>query len=367
MTDDDNSNGGREFSISRRKALGGLASIGAATTLGGAATFAQFTDTESQSVTFTAGGIDGTITTNASYLGEQLDGSESEFVANLVEYDGEGAGAELSFLDVKPGDYGSFNFTIEVTNNPAWVASCLGVQSDKDWWNYEPELEADDDGGNLTVNTGPLENSTYSEQASETPDGGTGLNQPGEVAENLYIIPFYDSNETSQFFDNNGPASSTYTGSTVASPAGFWSNAQDISSGLAMSVDDNEYLAPRPLSKVVSNKFESTVTYNANQTTNFQTINAPDGTDLDDGCILLNGSGSANDQDNTQKAAPLEPGTTLNFGFDWHIPYTVGNEMMGDKLEAGIAFTFSQVRGAAGPELQNTYKPANQNQSNSNS
>ena len=343
------------FKLSRRKALASMGAIGAAGALGIGGTYAQFTDTESQQATFSAGGIDGTLTTNASYLGEQLDGSESPAVAELVEYDGETAGASIHFEDVKPGDYGSFNFTLEVQDNPAWVASCLGIEYDADYINYEPEVDEDGDVNSSNVDVG----SGFTPENVSAPQSG---DYSGELRDNMYIIPFYDSNNQSQFFDPSGPFSgTTFTGSTVTSPFGFWSNAQ--SNSFSTQVGSGEtYLTPRTIGSVVQNAYESTRTFNAGE---FSQLTAPQGSQIDDGCILLNGDGSANDTNNTQDAQPLQPGTTLNFGFDWHLPYETGNECQGDSMKVDLGFVFSQVRGSAGPTMQNTFAPANQNPSTS--
>jgi predicted ribosomally synthesized peptide with SipW-like signal peptide len=354
MTDGDDSNSGREFSISRRKALGGLASIGAATTLGGAATFAQFTDTEEQVATFTAGGIDGTLVTNASYNGDQLTNEE---VSDIVNFDGEGPGATIEFIDVKPGDYGSFNFTLEVTNNPAWVAACLGIGENRDYWNYEPEVESDNETDPIQEN---IPDGDFDAQASagDSPDSGTGLNQPGELPQNTYIIPFYDSNPTSSFFDSGGAPSTVSVDTGQAVPSGFWDNSEGPNGQYAAQVggDGDGFLAPRRLSAVVQEKFKNTIVFNSG---GGEIYEPPEDTSLENGCIVLNGGGSADDTDNTQEAGPLKPGTTLNFGFDWHVPFTTGNEVMGDRMSVNAGFTFSQVRNAEGPEFQNTYAPGN--------
>jgi hypothetical protein len=50
---------------------------------------------------------------------------------------------------------------------------------------------------------------------------------------------------------------------------------------------------------------------------------------------------------------------TLNFGYDWHMPFDTGNEIMGDEMTVEVGFTFSQERAASGPTLVNTYSPQN--------
>ena len=338
MTEEDNS--GRLSNLSRRQALAGIGSIGAAAGIGGFGTVAQLTDTEGQTGTFTAGAIDGVISTNVTYNGDDITGDTS-----LVTVDGQGAGATISFMDVKPGDYGTFNFSLEIENNPAWVGACLNIAENVDANNYEPEVEADSDV--TAANAGPQSQGEYQSQTTT----------PGELPENLYLIPFYDNNADSSFFDS-GATPATYTSSTgISAPSGFWSNSQ--SGGFSTQALGNQYLAPRTLAEVVSQPFEGTQTYNANQTSNFQTVNAPAGSDIGDGCILLDGDIGNDTNDNTQEATPLSTGTTLNFGYDWHIPFETGNEIMGDQMEVNVGFTFNQQRSSAGPNLQNTYSPQN--------
>jgi hypothetical protein len=290
MSEDSSS---RLSNLSRRQALAGIGSIGAAAGIGGLGTVAQLTDTEGQSATFTAGAIDGTISTNLTYNGDDLTGDTS-----LVTLDGEGAGATVNFIDVKPGDYGTINFTLEVTNNPAFVGACLNVAEDVDAKNYEPEVEADSEV--TAANAGPESEGEYQSQT----------NTDGELAENIYLIPFYDNNADSQFFDDGSTPATQTTATGVSAPSGFWSNSEGTPFSTQPAGIDSEYLAPRTLANVVGRAFQSTQTYNANQTSNFQTINAPADTSVDPGCIMLAGqlAESGDTTDNTQPASALPTG-----------------------------------------------------------
>ena len=84
----------KEFSLSRRKALAGLGSIGAATALGGIGTYAQFTDTESVQASFGAGELNGVIDYAASYNGEEVASGENSDA---------GFDAEVTILSGHPG------------------------------------------------------------------------------------------------------------------------------------------------------------------------------------------------------------------------------------------------------------------------
>lgn len=344
MSDDNNS----KVTLSRRKALASLGTIGVAVGLGGAGTYAQFTDTENQSATFSAGGIDGTLSTNASYNGEMLDGDELE---GYVTYEGEGPGATIHFQDVKPGDFGSFNFELTVQDNPAWVAACVGIENNVDNRDFEPEIAADPD-----VNASNVDANGNLVGAQSLTDG--------ELAQNIWLIPFYDSNDTSQFFDSGGAPSSYNPQTGQATPSSFWSNSEGSAGQFASQAADG-FLAPRRLTGVVSEPHLDTISFNDGGT---QVENAPSGTSIDDGCIMLDGGITDNETtDNTQGATPLEPGSVLNFGYDWHVPFGVGNIVQGDSVDVNVGFVFSQTRHSESPEFVNTYDPGNNTPTTNNS
>jgi predicted ribosomally synthesized peptide with SipW-like signal peptide len=344
--------------LSRRKALAGLGSIGAATALGGVGTFAQFTDTEEETFTFTAGGVDGEIIWGASYNGNdvrQLPGSDTlddggvtsrdvDFSLTNVE---QGVDGEVHFSDVKPGDYGCFSFLIKVENNPAWAASCLDY-TETDGYAYEPELEEDDDHAPL-------------QESSAQGEAGTDYQSDGEFSNNMLVIPFYKNAVTSStadrwnpcvFFDaENEEFTADYRGLEVggdvvgATASDFWSNAENDLDPLELE-NATEAISP------------STVGWGVDDDGQFssQTYDPSTSIALDPGCVFLNGA-VGNEQDNSQAASALTPGTWYGFGWDWHVPFDVGNEMQGDKLELNIGFVFGQVRHTESVELSNIYAP----------
>jgi predicted ribosomally synthesized peptide with SipW-like signal peptide len=325
--DDDGS-----FRLSRRKALAGLGSIGMAGALGVGGTYAQFTDTEGQTATFSAGGIDGTITTNASYLGDLLDRSDDP--AN-VEFTGEGPGATINFTDVKPGDYGSFNFTLVVQDNPAWVAACIGNVDDRDYKNFEPEVDADPQVNESDVNAGPQNVTGATAPEHVTTDG--------ELANNMLVIPFYDSDTTSTFFDNNGiPESSDLQNYGVGTSDAFWDN------------NEND-LKPLTVNQAASVQAKNSMNWSTGTP---KEVSHPTA-EVEKGCLLLDGSITRGDpsSDNSREANPLQPGDQLQFGFDWHLPYTTGNAAQGDQLTVNVGFNFYQERHSGGPDMVNMYNP----------
>lgn len=324
MTDDNND--GR-ISLSRRKALAGIGTIGAAGALGAFGTYAQFTDTEEGAVTFTAGGIDGMVEGGARYNGDVVD----ELADFSIEESPTGIGLDVTLDDVKPGDYGCFSFKINVTNNPAWVAACLGYTNDVDGESFEPEVDADPHVGS-TGYTG------------QTPG-------EGELAESILTIPFYkppNSNPSGiwdpcVFFDEEVDDfdHTNYQGSgAVGTPTQFWSNSE-------------QGLVPATLAEASQYTMINSATWGDDG--NVQTYDLGDSIAVDQGCYFLNGD--ATTDENQQGAAPLQPGTDLYVGWDWHLPFDTGNIAQGDEITLQLGFVFGQTRHTESAQLSNVFSP----------
>lgn len=368
MTNDDDGS----FKLSRRRALASIGTIGAATAAGGLATYAQFTDEEDATMTFTAGGIDGTLSWGATYNSHGPDDGGSvpdEFVIQEATNQQNGVGLELTLGDVKPGDYGSITFGIEVQNNPAWVASCLGIESDTDYMDYEPEIEADDNVSSANVGA----DGSFDQQDASSDDG--------EVAENLLIIPFYTDPDTPQepgqqdieplestFFDpgyardynpdgdwdTSNLTSQDLSTSAVASSAAFWNSRE--------GGNDFSDIKPQTLEEAVSSPLSADTLSWGDADGGFTTQPAPDAVaeGLGDGCVFVDGDVYSAGDPNAEDGGPagaVQPGDTIYFGYDWHIPFGVGNEMQGDKLEWNIGFNFSQIRHTESASLSNIFAP----------
>jgi len=339
--------------LSRRKALAGLGSIGAATALGGVGTWAQLSDTEERVATFTAGGLDGEISWSGSYNGNHVeDGLDNVSVGNFTAQPS-GIAADVHFEDVKPGDFGCVNFGITVQNNPAWVASCLNVESDVDYQNYEPEVEAD---GNITT-------ANYDGTGQFDAQDADGAMEDGELAENILAIPYYDSDGTCDFFDESGTTMEEAFDqqSSIIAPGPFWSNSQG-------PAGTGNYLAPETL-EFISNNIKAINTGAWNDGTSgssFSMLTAPDGASVGTGCVILAGQ-VADDpslaSNNTRVQSPLHPGSTLNFGYDFHLPFDTGNVVQGDRLTLRMGFTFLQTRHTESPEFDE-YSPGSNTPNN---
>ena len=103
------------------------------------ATGAFFSDTEtSTGNTFTAGAIDLTVSSHATYNG---------LPASYGNWDLGDLANKLFFnlADVKPGDIGENTIGLNVNNNPAWACATIAVTSDDDVSCTGPELKDDSD------------------------------------------------------------------------------------------------------------------------------------------------------------------------------------------------------------------------------
>jgi len=116
--------------------VGVLALVGALV-LG--ATGAFFSDTEtSTGNTFTAGAIDLTIDSTASYNGQTVSGSTWE-LKDLVP----ASDKFFNFADIKPGDEGENTISVHVLNNDAWVCAEVSNLTNADNTQTEPESLVD--------------------------------------------------------------------------------------------------------------------------------------------------------------------------------------------------------------------------------
>lgn len=369
MSDDNNG----KFNLSRRKALAGIGAAGAAVGLGGIGTVAQLSDTEEQSVTFTAGGLDGVLSWQGSYNGEPV--ADSPFVTMGQDVTGMTADSggiygdnsipiDVHLDDVKPGDYGCVNFSIEVQSNEAWVASGLNVVENIDYKNYEPEVDSDP---NVTqANAGP-ESETGDFTASSYDElSGEQLTQ-GELAQNIWALPYYDGDGTCTFFDSSSSQfdASAYDTNGGDSPGPFWSNSQTGSDFVSQqgyqgtdpaTGDSTEYyLAPRHLVDISQNvNAVDTAHWNnsGDGSLGFQTAQGGSAS-VASGSVMLDGDVASNgtSNNNTQGVSPLSPGDTLNFGYDFHIPFDVGNEIQGDRASITMDFAFIQSRHTEAPNF----------------
>lgn len=184
MTDD--------YELSRRKALVGLATIGAAGAGAGLGTSAYFNDEESfDGNSVTAGELD--LFVAYEYTADQ-DGAESENLgeptSGIVQGDtlleGE-AEAPVSYrlADLKPGDSGTLEYCPRIVDNPAWLWVNVTDVAQFENGQTEPEAEVDDSGG----------------------DPGEG---EGELLENIQLTVSYCNEDGETLRELNNPADYTF-------------------------------------------------------------------------------------------------------------------------------------------------------------
>lgn len=331
-----------EFSLSRRKALAGLGSIGVASALGLGGTYAQFTDTEAVQVTFGAGELNGVIDYAASYNGEEVtsgEDSDADFSAEdeIAAGDTSGVAFSFSLSDIKPGDYGSVVFEVDVQTNPAWPILCLGADNSQE--------------------NGIVESEVVAEQEANPSLGFDDLNSEGELEENIWMVPFYDANVESSFFDSDDASQEPLDDYGSGTSLAFWDNSNDGSGKLF----------PRNLANIVREDpddqlRQGTVEFNEESDEPNSILEATSLGDLDGGqndtaCFALNGGQT--DASNVSGVSPLAPGDSMNFGFDWHVPYSVGNQIQTDSVDVYFTWVFQQVRHSEGPEGPFSYDPGN--------
>jgi hypothetical protein len=216
---------------------------------------------------------------------------------------------------------------------------------------FEPEVDADDD--------------VVSDQI-----GDTGVQSQGELAQNMLTLPYYDSDGSCTFFDSGGPVAPEDP-ENVLTASEFWSNTQDEDDpkfpvGEAANDGQRYYLAPRTVNDVSKNLQSIDTARWTQRGQSLEFIEAPNGTEVGTGCVMLEGdSADGNDtSNNTQGVSPLQPDATLNFGYDFHLPFELtGNAVQGDRMTLSFGFKFLQVRHTEAPNF-GSYSPGSNTPNN---
>jgi predicted ribosomally synthesized peptide with SipW-like signal peptide len=145
-----------KFELSRRKALGGLATIGLAGAGAGLGTSAYFSDEESfTNNELTAGELDLIVDYWTSVdQGAATGDTGSTTGSNTIN--GNPAVAQYQIADVKPGDSGFLVFCPKVVDNPSWLWVGSDGVTDYENGQTEPEMEVDDSGGDPGEGNGEL-------------------------------------------------------------------------------------------------------------------------------------------------------------------------------------------------------------------
>lgn len=160
-----------KYELSRRKALGGLATIGLAGAGAGLGTSAYFSDEESfANNELTAGELNLVVD---YWTSVDQDGVDTESTTGSGTIDGNSPEFPYQIADVKPGDSGFLVFCPKIVDNPAWL--WIGSDGVTDYENgmTEPEMAVDE--------TGP----------SEIPEEGTNGEGEGELSEAIEVTVSY--------------------------------------------------------------------------------------------------------------------------------------------------------------------------------
>ena len=135
-----------KYELSRRKALGGLATIGLAGAGAGLGTSAYFSDEESfANNQLTAGELDLVVDYWTSVdQGAATGNTGSTTGSGQIQGDGSAVG-EYQIADVKPGDSGKLVFCPKIVDNPAWLwAGSTGFTQYENGYT-EPEGDVEED------------------------------------------------------------------------------------------------------------------------------------------------------------------------------------------------------------------------------
>jgi len=134
------------YQLTRRKALAGLATVGAAGAGAGLGTSALFSDTESfDNNSIQAGTTNLIVQAKVAALSSDLASSNGDVIIEDVdgEVDGD-AGIGITATDIKPGDSFVVGFNVIVENNPMYVAARAANVNNSGGDTTEPEPTPDD-------------------------------------------------------------------------------------------------------------------------------------------------------------------------------------------------------------------------------
>lgn len=281
----------KKLELSRRRVLGGLATIGAAGAAAGLGTSAYFNDQETfEDNSITAGTLDMEVTASVEaaneYWADQTDLAELEATA-----DGE-AVTGLQVEDVKPGDWGIICFDIDIGDNPGYVQiRTENLESSENGYE-EPE---------------PMNNSTF----------GGDLNDPGvedgagELQDKILATVW-------QNFDGDSRSDLIGLDDTTNVDGGTQSESWDPSRDEGGEVDEDTHYTTLQ---------EAYDTYNTGVTISDEEgdpVSVGTGEEAAEFCLLL------------------------------EIPEEVGNEIQGDSLSFDLVFNAEQSRNNDDPSFNST-------------
>lgn len=288
----------KRYQLSRRKALAGLATVGVAGAGAGLGTSALYNDTERlNNNTIQAGttnliveaGVVSLDTTNAD---QTTDGSGDGLYVNIEDNTADGNPATgLTVSDMKPGDSFILRYTVNVENNPMYVAAtATNADDSENTPNPEPEPSPGSDDGSDAVGDGSGDDA-------------------GDLDNNIEVTFGYDSDRTS-LHDN------TLEGSITADPNGNFSSATNFISAFQTGFLYRGRQGAAPGSGEPGGHGDSTVA-----------------------ATRIGGDASASNVDREKVTHFVE----------YSLPATVGNEIQGDSFSFDLVWNAEQVRNNADP------------------
>lgn len=192
------------YQLTRRKALAGLATVGAAGAAAGLGTSALYSDEETfENNVITAGTTNLIVeaaVVSVDTSNEADDPSENGLYVNIEDNTADGDPATgLTVSDMKPGDSFILRYTVNVQDNPMYVAATATNADDEEGENPEPEPSPGADEGGDGIGDGNGDDA-------------------GDLDNNIEVTFGYDSDRTS-LHDNS------LEGGITADPNGNFSTA----------------------------------------------------------------------------------------------------------------------------------------------
>jgi len=276
----------KNYDLSRRKALLGLGTIGAAGAGAGLGTSALFSDEESfTNNQIVAGELDLIVDYWTSVDSADASAAIDEGQANNGTIQGD-VSAQYVLGDVKPGDGGFLVFCPKIIDNPAWLWAGSSGLTDFENGYTEPELDADPDADDST--------------AVDDDDPGEG---EGELSESIQVsVSYCEYEEPDEYdgpYDDPREDPENYSGRELNNPDDYTlaDLILDLKTGFLLDGDDET---------------DGTQAYPASEDSDTQA--GP--------CICI----------------------------EWEVPIDVGNEIQSDSLDFDIQFAAEQERNNPDPE-----------------
>jgi len=268
-----------KYTLSRRKALLGLGTIGVAGAGAGVGTSALFTDEEEfEDNSITAGTLDMSVT--AEIVAANQYWEDEGIIGGMKTADGAPV-TGLNAADVKPGDWAIICFTIDVLENPGCVTITTEELTNYENGRTEPEEDVDSTGGG-SLGT-PLNGEGQGELQNKL---------VAEVWENFDDT--VDSESPRDYLTNQDPT--TPDGTTLAGADDTYSTGVTVGGGTAFNSRQFYLLLELPSevgNEVQSDAVEWDLKFDAVQARNNSECALPDEDD-DDGSG--GGGGSGNDE-----------------------------------------------------------------------